>query len=97
MSMLKTAILLSTLSLLSACAVHKAAPPIIADAVPPRTAPKRVLALAKPDTDPEKALRSALDAYKTGNGEAALLIARQLSERYPTPWTSVRCSWPGRR
>ena len=36
---------------------------------------------------PEQGLKSAIDAYKAGNSDAALFISRQLSEQYPgTPW-----------
>jgi TolA-binding protein len=51
-----------------------------ADAVPP--------VRHKPHPWPiRKGLKSAVDAYKAGNGDAALLISRQVTEQYPgTPW-----------
>ncbi len=38
-------------------------------------------------TDPEQGLKTAIEAYKRGNGDAALVIARRVSEQFPnTLW-----------
>ncbi|MGE5750676.1 MAG: tetratricopeptide repeat protein, partial [Nitrospirota bacterium] len=77
----KKIILVFVLLTLASCAAEKMAPlPRAADAVPPRPAPTSI-------ADPEQGLKSAVDAYKAGNGDAALLISRQVTEQYPgTPW-----------
>ncbi len=79
----KKIILIFVLLSLASCASEMVAPlPGAADAVPPSPAPKPT-----PIADPEKGLKSAVDAYKAGNGDAALLISRQVTEQYPgTPW-----------
>jgi soluble lytic murein transglycosylase len=76
-------ILVFALLSLTSCAAPKVAPlPSSADAVPPRPAPKPTSI-----SDPEQGLKSAVDAYKAGNGDSALFISRQITEQYPdTPW-----------
>jgi soluble lytic murein transglycosylase len=79
----KKIIFVLVLFLLTSCAAQQAPPlPSAADAVPPRPAPKPVSI-----SDPEQGLKSAVDAYKAGNGDTALIISRQIIEQYPdTPW-----------
>jgi soluble lytic murein transglycosylase len=76
-------ILVFALLSLTSCAAEKVAPlPSAADAVPPRPAPKPTSI-----SDPEQGFKSAVDAYKAGNGDTALFISRQVAEQYPdTPW-----------
>jgi len=79
----KKIILVFVLLSLASCATEKVPPlPSAADVVPPRPAPAPTSI-----ADPEQGLKSAVDAYKAGNGDAALLISRQVTEQYPgTPW-----------
>ncbi|HEX9020193.1 MAG TPA: tetratricopeptide repeat protein [Nitrospirota bacterium] len=61
-----------------------------------KTTPKAADAVAPPRpqavdipflSDPEQAFKTALEAYKAGNGETALFITRKITEQYPeTPW-----------
>jgi predicted Zn-dependent protease len=79
----KNIIFVFVLLSLTSCAAQKVSTlPSTTDAVPPRPVPKPTSI-----SDPEQGLKSAVDAYKAGNGDAALFISRQLSEQYPgTPW-----------
>jgi soluble lytic murein transglycosylase len=79
----KKIILVFVLLSLAACAAEKVAPlRDTADVVPLRPAPQPPSV-----TDPEQGLKSAADAYRAGNGDAALFVSRQVTEQYPgTPW-----------
>ncbi len=83
MNFAKNIIFVFVLLSLTSCAAQKVSTlPSATDAVPPRPAPKPASI-----SDPEQGLKSAVDAYKAGNGDAALFISRQLLEQYPgTPW-----------
>ncbi len=81
----KSVIPFSLILILTGCAGGKKIPVAAPVAPPPRpvilAAPKANLA------DPEPALKSAIKAYKDGNGSASLLISRQLIDQYPgTAW-----------
>ena len=79
----KTIILVFVILSLTSCAAKKITPlPSVADGVPPRPAPEPTSI-----ADPDQGLKSAIDAYKAGNYDAALFISRQVTEQYPgTPW-----------
>ena len=79
----RTIILVFIILSLTSCAAKKGTPlPSVADGVPPRPAPEPTSI-----ADPEQGLKSAIDAFKAGNNDAALFILRQVTEQYPgTLW-----------
>jgi len=79
----RTIILVFIILSLTSCAAKKGTPlPSVADGVPTRPAPEPTSI-----ADPDQGLKSAIDAYKAGNYDAALFIVRQVTEQYPgTPW-----------
>jgi soluble lytic murein transglycosylase len=72
---------------LISCAPHDVVPPDLATApAPAALAPKPALAALEPN-NAEQNFRIVLDALKTNRADAALLIARKITEQYPnTPW-----------
>jgi soluble lytic murein transglycosylase len=70
------------LSLISCASQKVSTLPSAADSLPPRPTSKPASI-----SDPERGLKSAVEAYKAGKSDAVLFITRQLSEQYPdTPW-----------
>ncbi len=70
--------------IIAACAGGKKLPAVSPVASPPRPAmqPAKITL-----SDPESELKSAIKAYKNGDGAASLLIARRITEQYPdTAW-----------
>ncbi len=89
MPFLKRIIPPCALLLLTACASGQSHRPDLSDVVPPRSAKPAVKARVAVTAagDPDQALRSALDALKSSDGEAALTAARQVIEQFPdTVW-----------
>lgn len=93
MPFLRKVIPLSALLVITACAGVKTphpetpagAPHETSVSAPPRSASHYVLPEILPD--PERGLKIAIEALKGGNPEAALVIARLVSDQYPqTPW-----------
>ncbi len=84
---LKRVIPLSCLLILfTACAGGKKLPPVSTVAPPPSPAVQPAKK-TPPLSDPELQLKSAIKAYKDGNGTASLLISRRVMEQYPdTAW-----------
>src|SRR5512142_670790 len=93
MPFLRKVIPLSALLVITACAGVKTphpetpagAPHETSVSAPPQSASHYVLPEILPD--PERGLKIAIEALKGGNPEAALVIARLVSDQYPqTPW-----------
>jgi soluble lytic murein transglycosylase len=83
MRVLKYFMLLLTLLFLFSCGGGKIVSPSGADALFPH--PAKTLSSSEPV--PAQQLRAAGEALKTGRGDAALMILRQVREQYPdTPW-----------
>jgi soluble lytic murein transglycosylase len=79
MNYLKNIVSISALLIISACAGGKIHPPSVSDALSSR--------LTVTVTDAELGFKAARDAYKAGNAENTLFIARRIIELYPdTPW-----------
>lgn len=79
MSYLKNIMTFSVILIVSACAGGKTHLSGLPDGLSSQ--------LAVTVSDAEKGFKAARDAYKTGNAENALFIARRISELYPdTPW-----------
>jgi soluble lytic murein transglycosylase len=77
----------SVLLTLTACAGDLTRPPVVPESpsFPPIESPSSRPTVST--ADPELALKAAKDAYKSGNGESALFLARQVAERHPhTAW-----------
>jgi TolA-binding protein len=73
---------LSLLLIISACVGEKTLPPVVPDAQSLRLEGTR-----NPGTDAEQGFKAARAAYRAGNAEQTLVIARRTSDRYPnTPW-----------
>lgn len=86
MSFLKKILLVFLVLSLAACASKKAASHADPPNAPPFPKAKFPIAPASM-SGPEQVLKSAIDAYKAGNNEAALLAARQVAEKFPdSPW-----------
>lgn len=82
MNYFKNIVALSVLLVLSACAGEKTLPPVVPDAQSFRLAGK-----SNPVTDAEQAFRDARAAYRAGNAENTLVIARRIIDLNPnTPW-----------
>jgi soluble lytic murein transglycosylase len=84
-------ILCAVLLAVLACTPHTAlVPGSTADNIPTKPTPQSFLKAydaASASQDPEQCFRTALDAFRAGNHDAALLIARRVAERYPgTVW-----------
>jgi soluble lytic murein transglycosylase len=78
-------ILAGVVLFVTACASGKVAPPVAFVSAPSRPAFQSVQDIST--LDPEQGLKTAVEAYRSGNGSASLNIARQVRERYPdTPW-----------
>lgn len=87
----KKIVLVFMLLFLASCAARKPAPGDLAGSAglshgAPRSFTKKIITnSALPD--PELALKTALDAYKTGNYDGALLVSREITDQYPdTVW-----------
>lgn len=84
----KKAVFLSLFLFLGACASPQApAPlPVTTHYFPSRPSPKPVTT-PRPENEPENGFKALMDAYRAGNNELALAVARQVAEQDPgTPW-----------
>ncbi|MGE5174719.1 MAG: tetratricopeptide repeat protein [Betaproteobacteria bacterium] len=85
MSLFKRIIPFSLLLAMTTCAGEKELPETIPAAPPQRSALQPIKRTVL--SDPEEALKSAIKAYRDGNGAASLLISHQLTEQFPeTSW-----------
>ena len=72
----------SVLLILSACVGEKTLPPVVPDAQSLRSE-----GTGNPDTDAEQGFKAARAAFRAGNAENTLVIARRTLDLYPnTPW-----------
>jgi soluble lytic murein transglycosylase len=87
MALLKKIIPLSLLLIIAACAGERTLPPAVPESALPRPSPRTARTIAAATGDPEQGLKSALEAYRSGDAGLALLLARKLVEQYPgTSW-----------
>jgi soluble lytic murein transglycosylase len=78
-------LLLVITAFITACSGEKKLPSVTQVTPPPRPSIRPATSLTLPD--PEERLKSAIKAYRDGNGTASLFISRQLTEQYPdTEW-----------
>lgn len=72
---------------LSGCASQKPVPKAVVGTIPPPPQSQAIDTSFLTEAKPEQAFKTALEAYKAGNGEAVLFITRKISELHPnTPW-----------
>ena len=87
MPYLNNIIPLSVLLLLMACARERILPPVVPENASPPQARQTFIPSSTTAAGPEQALQAAKDAYKSGKGEFALILARRVTEQYPdTVW-----------